>query len=201
MAAKENGRAKRFLFNDELDNVLLDHVFTAQAHVSKYGEVEKAFEGVTGMFCVAPAVVKAMEGGAPVPKVKTVRERFKNLVKKRRQSLDDEKKVDAARKEKALSDAAEEIRSMAVKRGVPVSDSDDAGTSRKKVKKQAKVALEVQEDTELKMLEEDVKARRENEAKRLELDERRLSLDEKRLRWRQKSVKRTRLYFSSWLRN
>lgn len=84
MAASEAGRTKRFAFNEELDLLLMDVVVKSNAHVSKYGEVEKAFGSVLSMFCASSSVLKAIEGGAPVPKLKTVRESFKSLIKKRR---------------------------------------------------------------------------------------------------------------------
>eukprot|EP00171_Calliarthron_tuberculosum_P004172 IDg4172t1 len=185
MASNDGGRSKgRFTFTGELDAILVKCVQESDAHAAKYGEVEKVFEGVRSMFCASSEVLKAMENGAPTPKVKTVRERFKALMKKRRKVNNRNIAGSGIEEEPtALDEALDSVIEEADNaKSRAESASDCEGRSpRKKMKKQAKVALELEGDSELKILEEDARARHANEAKRLELDERRLALEEKKM--------------------
>ena len=150
------------------------------------------------------------------PKLKTVRDRFNELVKERRvavkrniaasgiaeeheemeQLLDSiieeidnkaqvlaEEKNQQAQKEKNLRAAAENIRILALKRNA---QNIESSTTEKVRLKKKKTMLENNSlnfgnsDTEMVLIEEEIRARRELESKRLELEERRLALDERR---------------------
>lgn len=147
---------------------------------------------------------------APEPKRETLRNRFNLLVDKHRtankadigasgiereyteldmlldnaiEDIDTKKQVSQetkAAKENYLKNvvsAGGEIRELAMKTylDTPEDESDTANTPRRN-----KLSHQQTFDTELQLVEEDIKHRREHESKKLALDEHRLALDEKR---------------------
>eukprot|EP00171_Calliarthron_tuberculosum_P008949 IDg8949t1 len=156
------------------------------------------FEGVLAMFLASHEFTdKANE--IPALKLKTVRERFKDIIKERRAAIsghhnrrnrrqtsqEAEKKTTRQAKETPLREAAEDIRFAALKRPVELSSQSDCDgrTLVKKTKTSNKsTRLYYNEaDAEFRLIEEESKHRREQEAKRLSVEERRIVIEEQRL--------------------
>ncbi len=74
---------KRFRFDKEADIALVNTIMLAEAHVAKNWEVKEKFNGAFNMFCVSRAVASKVEECMPKPKLSTIQEHFRKLIKNR----------------------------------------------------------------------------------------------------------------------
>eukprot|EP00171_Calliarthron_tuberculosum_P022180 IDg22180t1 len=76
-------KMKRFRFNHNFDLALIRCVTVSGAHLAKHGEREEKYAGLLAMFLASREFLEKSEE-VPPPKVLTIRERIKVLVKERR---------------------------------------------------------------------------------------------------------------------
>ena len=63
---------------------LFSAVMLDEVHVTKTSDVEEKFDGAFNMFCASHAVTSKLENEVPKPKLSTIQEHFRKMVRSRR---------------------------------------------------------------------------------------------------------------------
>lgn len=93
-------KAGRFTFDDTCDVVLVRIVDMAEAHVATYSGVAAKWQGARAMIVASHELQKRVKDrGCPAPTWHTLQERFKLMIKKRREYVKKQEKASGASEE------------------------------------------------------------------------------------------------------
>ena len=84
MTTGEQSTFRRFRFDREADLALANAVLLAEAHTAKNGEVKERYSGAFNMFWASHVVTKKVSNGMPLPKLSTIQDHVRKLLKNRR---------------------------------------------------------------------------------------------------------------------